>query len=847
MVGAAGNNHHDDDDDDDLPLALLLRRRTSATGICHTDPTDAPENHIAHKKVLLVSKHRYPSAYFKSGDIRIQATQKQAGSLDEAARICRLVYFKHVQDPSLTHEQLIEYRDHLLLEAGGIVQGAPQEDTDADHRPTSRLRQENASAVTVVADQHAKQGGARIGNSVGQSVPSKSTFLQQAALWAVRGINELDLEARPCRFKTGTLGWMAQGRITLDFGGTPLQCTLNIQGHLFNSRGWPESATTDTSAIQTIDASGSAHGIASNRTAGRVTQSIPSQISDMLNSDDWREQWKLVGRDVAPTITVGPWGELGLSPKVFSNSLGWHGRKQKGRSAPRSRLLGNGGLGTGIQWAGKDFVAPCQVHATLVIIDSRRWLGMHDPEAENVALAVEAEHSSEDEAEQAELQAAAVEDDAELTLDSGEQSHRLEDREATFDAELALEADALSHDVQEERVVDESQQSHLRPAFRLLPMPEVAERADDKERACVRTTERHASSIRNWHMWFKSMNADTFFGEVGMHPDYLRRYTAKAAALDERDLPGAKVVPKMCRMVEQLRRSDEASQLRVIDLGSGEGLLERKLNSVMDVSGTKPFEVTSVDAIAFNESTHVFNLGSLPKSWTNTFNVAILSRSLWARDYVRILMEAKRVLVNSSQSRLLICEPFRRWWGRDKRRPLTNALPWMVQRCGFSIEWHSSEGTEPRSTLGKANSMQHSLWQYIVAAVEPENCVVCRELPVRCFPKGFRLCVNCELSEAGVRPQESEWPAWATAWAEELTADSEWPSWAVAWAENLADENSLKGTGSQQPQNRGAHRLRSRSRSRSRTHAYPWRLTQNRADMRRPPWRSRENRCANGS
>jgi len=104
---------------------------------------------------------------------------------------------------------------------------------------------------------------------------------------------------------------------------------------------------------------------------------------------------------------------------------------------------------------------------------------------------------------------------------------------------------------------------------------------------------------------------------------------------------------------------------------------------------------------------------------------------------MRVLMEARRILRPDHKARLLVVEPFRRWWG---------------QRVGFSITWGLSTGTEPLA-VAEDGLQQYTVFQYIVAQLEPSRCVVCARLPGRVYPKGFHLCMNCEYGDVGARPR----------------------------------------------------------------------------------------------
>ncbi|CAE8629743.1 unnamed protein product [Polarella glacialis] len=77
---------------------------------------DAPAGHIAYEAVKELPAHEWPYAYFifrRSDDetIRLQATEKQAGSMAHAAKICRLCYMRLAAGNS--RSEAFAYRSEL--------------------------------------------------------------------------------------------------------------------------------------------------------------------------------------------------------------------------------------------------------------------------------------------------------------------------------------------------------------------------------------------------------------------------------------------------------------------------------------------------------------------------------------------------------------------------------------------------------------------------------------------------------------------------------------------------------------------------------------------------------------
>jgi hypothetical protein len=716
---------------------------------------DVPDGHAAHSAVKTCAKSK--RAFFEvkraDGKLRLQLTQNNAGgSLTEAARLCRLVHLKLEENPSMTKEEANKYRDDLAKQLRTAIEG------EVDQRPLPGLTHDAPIDLPATAASTQKKRRKKLDDK--SLVPDKLTFHKLAPSWAIQGCGIYDLQAPPCQFiSKGTLGWEVSSDCVVSLNGLPLRCNVLVRGTLFNSADWPDfpgsssslgNATSNNVPACTETAENLAEHAAAARPTRKSTRRVPFQeeppeIAGLLGCDDWEKQWCDFASSAHTSLTIGPWGEITLVPKVFEKSLGWQARRMKGRPAAHGKKLrGNGGLPCGFAWNGAEFVAPCQIHIWLSVQSSKQWLY---PEPDNTAAEMEHEMSSEDEAEQAEL---------EVALD-----------DLVFNQQGSLQQDFMHSDTGDDPYcLAESEEQINRPQNRMFRV-----RRSQEISTCSRFRPARAHIVR-FHTWFKSMNAETFFDRIQEAPDYLRKYTEHAARLETFDAPEDRVVERVAYILEALPMPPGGSPLKVVDLGSGEACLASRLQT----DSSAIFEVTNVDAIPFTDTTQVHNLVSLPKSWSGIFDVAVLSRALWARDYMKVLHEAKRVLIANHSSRLVICEPFRRWFGRDKRRPDRNALTWMVQRAGFSIEWSRSSGTEPFHEVEEQTSMkvEHALFQYIVARLEPDRCVLCTRLPARRYPRGLRLCMNCEEDDAGLRPERErlevlDWrPQWAVDWAAEL-------------------------------------------------------------------------------
>eukprot|EP00929_Paragymnodinium_shiwhaense_P087012 TRINITY_DN47343_c0_g1_i1.p1 TRINITY_DN47343_c0_g1~~TRINITY_DN47343_c0_g1_i1.p1 ORF type:complete len:842 (-),score=118.31 TRINITY_DN47343_c0_g1_i1:4-2529(-) len=756
----------------------------------------------ADAAVKVIKSHQHPLAYFhflrEDGNrIRLQTTQGQAGSLDEAVRICRLVYMRLAEEPDWTKEEAKAYRDELVkgaLQSGSIKQEVqeetkevkaeqkkvkrvqkavkkeikkePEEDDD-DDKPLASLRRPSLDDDDKPLAELRRCKSATTSSSMELRQPcSKNVFLSSAMPWEV-SVAGMKLSARPCKFpKTGTLGWTLTEDIEMptELPGRPkLQCRLNIQGTLFNSRDWPNEPGDQ--AVGSSSGSGEKPG-----KAGKERQQAPAAVTQLLAQENWKDQWMVAGH---VKIDVQHWGELILMPKVLTKTLGWKTWRSKGfpaRKAAKNRLLGFGGIP--VDGVPSPFDAPCQIHVWVHVRGSKQWIfdaQEIDTQAEAVDAAAASDVEPEDLAEQADAFAAVLEQmPPDPELEQVEDNHNvdaidenmadLEDEASAMVGEAASLEEEVAHPA--EAAAGENQVAIQRPQYRPL---RLAPRRETFARTTLHTqqAERKFELIRQWHQWFKSMNADTFADTVREQPDLLRRYTEEALRLDAKDAPENRVVPKVFAMVNAhysyLRDSGLVSSrepLRLVDLGCG--VNESRFPELAQLIRQQGLhiEVTSVDAVALSEEVLPHNLGDLPSTWTGRFDIVVLSRSLWARDYTTVLAEARRILRPRSQTRkpaLFVVEPFRRWFDRSQHWPGRNALPFSLQRAGFSIHWSACRGLETLPARDGAQP-QHAIFQLLQCQPERDRCVVCMRDPARQFPKGFRLCLNHELKDVGKQP-----------------------------------------------------------------------------------------------
>mmetsp|Transcript_113258 Transcript_113258/g.320549 ORF Transcript_113258/g.320549 Transcript_113258/m.320549 type:complete len:453 (-) Transcript_113258:2-1360(-) len=234
--------------------------------------------------------------------------------------------------------------------------------------------------------------------------------------------------------------------------------------------------------------------------------------------------------------------------------------------------------------------------------------------------------------------------------------------------------------------------------------------------------------VATWHAWFKGMSAKSFFGKVSRHPEILQAYT-RMARLEAVAGPDDNVLRQAASLLHNLLLGMPATgpNAQVVDLGCGEGGLASELAAMHWHAHRSP-EVTSVDAASLAPHVKVHNIAKLPARWEGRFDAAVLCRALWGRDYPKVLSEARRILKVSEHSRLLVVEPFRRWWGRDKEQPRSNALLPALRQAGFDVDLDRSVDTEPRpaeagdrspgTEVGPRMHRMEGVFQYIVAGLQ---------------------------------------------------------------------------------------------------------------------------------
>lgn len=196
--------------------------------------------------------------------------------------------------------------------------------------------------------------------------------------------------------------------------------------------------------------------------------------------------------------------------------------------------------------------------------------------------------------------------------------------------------------------------------------------------------DRARSHLELLHKAYKTRNADTYFSLMQTDPAKFEEYHAVADVHDARDPPERK---PQNRIAEMLKKNNRASY-KAIDLGCGR-------NALRTDERVSKMTWTSVDVVAADPTVTVADMGALPFE-DESFDIAILNRSLWAKNHAVVLSEVHRILKEGG--RAILCESFQRWFSDGE-----NELLATLKAAGFTVI--SEEGTTPDSSV--------SVFQYI--------------------------------------------------------------------------------------------------------------------------------------
>ena len=201
------------------------------------------------------------------------------------------------------------------------------------------------------------------------------------------------------------------------------------------------------------------------------------------------------------------------------------------------------------------------------------------------------------------------------------------------------------------------------------------------------------SPLERYHQRFKSRAAASYVAHIQTNPDEWREYHEAADAADRRDADSDKVLPHVASFVSRL-----PSNWSVVDLGCG----MNRLKDLADSARTGTW--TSVDAVSADDTVLSHDIGALPDAWTAKFDAAVLCRSIWSTDRVRIITEAVRVI--HTGGRIIVCHGFNitktKHWNEETK---TNMLMADFRSAGCDIEYE--QHTTPESASG--------LFQYFIA------------------------------------------------------------------------------------------------------------------------------------
>jgi superfamily II DNA or RNA helicase/ubiquinone/menaquinone biosynthesis C-methylase UbiE len=184
-------------------------------------------------------------------------------------------------------------------------------------------------------------------------------------------------------------------------------------------------------------------------------------------------------------------------------------------------------------------------------------------------------------------------------------------------------------------------------------------------------TKRQLSQLEEFHKRFKTMNAATYKNSISQED--FTEYHKVADSYDAKDPVERQPIHKIAELLSKYNKPTYSA----IDLGCGKNRL-RKLESVAKMNWT------SVDVHAIDESVTLADMSALPYE-DESYDFAILSRSLWARNHMDVLKETYRIL--KSGGRAIVCESFQRWMNEQKENEL-------LQDLGkFAFEVVFQEGT----------------------------------------------------------------------------------------------------------------------------------------------------------
>jgi len=189
---------------------------------------------------------------------------------------------------------------------------------------------------------------------------------------------------------------------------------------------------------------------------------------------------------------------------------------------------------------------------------------------------------------------------------------------------------------------------------------------------------RKLSELETLHQAYKTRNADTYFDLMRSNPAKFEEYHVVADAHDARDPPERKPQNRIAEMLKKNNRPTYSA----VDLGCGR-------NALRSDERVSKMSWSSVDVIAADSTVTVADMGALPFE-DESYDVAVLNRSLWARNHEAVLHEVYRILKEGG--RAILCESFRRWQSAGE-----NTLLASLKATGFTVL--SEYGTNAESEV----------------------------------------------------------------------------------------------------------------------------------------------------
>jgi superfamily II DNA or RNA helicase len=196
--------------------------------------------------------------------------------------------------------------------------------------------------------------------------------------------------------------------------------------------------------------------------------------------------------------------------------------------------------------------------------------------------------------------------------------------------------------------------------------------------------QRQRSELEEFHKRFKTMNASTYKSSITAED--FTAYHAIADTYDAKDPVERQPVNKIAALLSKYNKPSYSA----IDLGCGKNCL-RVQESVSKMKWT------SVDVHTVDDSVIQADMAALPFE-DESYDFAVLGRSLWARNHLDVMKETLRVLKSGGRS--IICESFQRWMKGSENELLRD-----LKATGFEIVYE--EGTKIEDSV-------EDVFQYVV-------------------------------------------------------------------------------------------------------------------------------------